>query len=171
MDECMHNKMGRKLNEDVGGIFLGFLKIYWRLCKRILSVGEYKMLNKSHVNYNNKGIQDVLWCLGHWSCWHKCNICCRQLWSGSRLVCGISFLLSPFCVLTLHSSTQFEALIDCVSNSPTKWVWTHKGTAYFSHLCCDKSLGHLIGLFPVMGDHCIVYSKSHYNFCWGFQLI
>ena len=52
LDEYMHSEMGRALNEDVGEIFLGFLRIYWRLCERILSVGEYKMLNKSHVNYN-----------------------------------------------------------------------------------------------------------------------
>ena len=37
--------MERKLNEDVGEIFLRFLRIYWRLCEQIVSVGEYKMLN------------------------------------------------------------------------------------------------------------------------------
>ena len=52
MNEYMHNEMERKLSEDVGKIFLGFLRIHWRVCERILSVGEYKMLNKSHVNYN-----------------------------------------------------------------------------------------------------------------------
>ena len=51
----MHSEMEKELNEDVGGIFLGFLRIYWRLCEQILSVGEYKMLNKSHVNYNRTG--------------------------------------------------------------------------------------------------------------------
>ena len=54
LDEYMHSEMERDLNEDVGKIFLGFLRIYWRLCEQILSVGEYKMLNKSHVNYNTE---------------------------------------------------------------------------------------------------------------------
>ena len=52
LDEYMHSEMERKLSEDVGEIFLGFLRVYWRLCERILLVDEYKMLNKSHVNYN-----------------------------------------------------------------------------------------------------------------------
>ena len=50
----MHDEMESKLSEDVGKIFLGFLRIYWRLYERIILVGEYKMLNKSHVNYNKE---------------------------------------------------------------------------------------------------------------------
>ena len=60
LHEYMHSKMERKLSEDVGEIFLRFLRIYWILCERILSVGEYKILNKSHVNHNNCEVSEVL---------------------------------------------------------------------------------------------------------------
>ena len=91
----------RKLNEDVGEIFLGFLRIYWRLCKRILLVGEYKMLNKSHVNYN------------------MCNTA-PKLWS--TLLHDLNLFQDPYCISLLSTN------LDSVFRTPCCYTLCNTGT-------------------------------------------